>query len=439
MAEEEERKPEGGGEPRPTERTDSPQSPREPGRRSDKPTPKPELGQKPEAPKGGKTPKKDVPGTKGVPGAGEGKVPGAEGAKAPGGVPAPPAGIPKIPKGLEKDEEGKPRSPMGETPLEGAGKAAGGAKKGLEAGRKALETVPHPAAKAAAKAARVGEWAAGKAEEGMKKKGREISDAAKKEEAGEGEEDLEATAKAAAEKGKKRLKWLKWPAIFGCLGCGGCTGLIVTILLPILIIVVIIDGGGGEGEPQGTGGLEGAPAGALPVPFASQKASSCPSSYCGPTCGGMVWGYYSQNQNAQQLVEEIAKEANLGCRPSSEGYSISEWIGVLTSKEINYSESNGVTIRDLQERYYQGHPTMALVTLNSGIKHFVLIVGFSGDSIIYHDPLASSGFSQQSATEFQSRWTGWAGFWSGNAPYKPQRSTDQSYLPIILPPLAQPI
>lgn len=214
--------------------------------------------------------------------------------------------------------------------------------------------------------------------------------------------------------------------------------MLVLILLPIIIIVVIFGGGDGA-EPQEAGGLEGAPAGALPVPFASQKASSCPSSYCGPTCGGMVWGYYSQNQNAQQLVEEIAKEANLGCRPSSEGYSISEWIGVLTSKGINYSESNGVTIHDLQERYYQGHPAMALVTLNSGIKHFVLIVGFSGDSVIYHDPIASSGFSQQSVTEFQSRWTGWAGFWSGNAPYKPQRSTGQSYLPIILFPSAQPI
>jgi len=409
MAEEEEKKPEG-GEPRtPTERTDSPQSPREPGGRSDKPTPKPEPGQKPEVPKGGKT-SKDVPGAK-IPGAGEGKIPGAEGAKAPGGVPAPPAGIPtpKLPKGPEKDEEGKRRPPLGETPLEAGGKVAkkGGealetaGKAGGEVG-KAVGAIPTPVTKAAGTAIEGASKAAKYTGKGAKEIGRRAEElgkkAAEEEKTDEGEEDLEATAKAAAAKGKKRLKWLKWPAIFGCLGCGGCTGLIVTILLPILIVVVIIGGGDlGEGfrKIQGTTGI-----------YLSQLDSRWKDTV---VCGDWRIGQAgcvitSAAMNLRYFGADVTPVDIADVTCDARGQATQNFNG--TAREAVANKYNmqyvniGTSVETLKQTVQGGTPVVAYS--NSGLcilsgyessPHAVLVVGISGDQMTIMDPSDPNGIN----------------------------------------------
>jgi uncharacterized protein YvpB len=424
MAEEEERKPEGGTEPespegkfkKPSERPlatpPAERNLKDPSQKS------PEGFAKGAGEKPGGGPK-GLTDTASKTGEAAGAAKDAGGLAGGGKAPA----LPELPKLPGKEEEEK--TPPGEgTPLEGMAKTAGDVKKAAEVGKAAggvIEKIPTPVTKAGGAALKtsseIAKQAAGGAEKalkGMAEKAKEEKEEVER--AGEepGEEDLEVQAKEAAKKGKKRLKW-------GCIGCAtsgalgtlGCGGIIL-FLLVIIVPILLITGGGG-------GGIGGILAGNTYLnqadpPWGSQvycgSYGTIAQTGCTVTTGAMALRSIGIDTDPEQLAQKLCSYKGswgfgMGGQQAAASFYGAKLVAVNSEAELKQAISAGHMVGI----YANPAGDISSYSNLQGQPHSVLVIGVSGNQMTVMDPSDANGrgkSKQENVTRTcsLSSWTG---------------------------------
>ncbi|MFC1651979.1 C39 family peptidase [Patescibacteria group bacterium] len=327
---------------------------------------------------------------------------------------------PRIPGGeSEGEEEDKEhRSPMGENPLEGAGKAAKAAGDVTEKAGKGIEKAGGLAAtaldttgvaapvgetvragtKIAGKAAQIGGKVAKKGGEEAEKKGRE---AAKEGEIDEDEEDAETAAKIAAEKGKKKISWLKWPAIIGGVGCVGCGCIAALIGLVIMIIVVVTGGGGdfGAGVRDMLGLGDGIYLNQGDSPWGSKtycgvggESVTIGSGGCTVTTGAMALRAIGIDTDPEKLSQLLcSKKDSWGYGGEGQGIAAQHYNVKLVTVNSAKGLEEAITAGHMVGIYANPANSLSAHSKRQGEPHSVLVVGIDGDTLTIMDPSDPNG------------------------------------------------
>ena len=164
----------------------------------------------------------------------------------------------------------------------------------------------------------------------------------------------------------------------------------------------------------------------LQVPWVSQLgpgASFAPGD-CGPACV-TSWLHFSGHDTL--TVDDISKQTG---QPSGFRYTgAAQLMKIMRSYDLNTHWTRYLTLSDLYSEINDGHPCIVLVQYNklpSRVRydhsyksgHWILIVGYTEDGIVYHDPYfpstAGGAFVEIDDDEFDLAWKSTPD--SGNSP-----------------------
>ena len=139
----------------------------------------------------------------------------------------------------------------------------------------------------------------------------------------------------------------------------------------------------------------------LDVPYLSQTED-----LCGGAAVAMVLRYWGERQVYAEDFARLVDRSARGIRTD-----------VLTAEAVRrgwqafpFSSDSGTSAEWVQHHVGRGRPVIALIEVGPGRYHYVVIVAWSGELVIAHDP-ARAPFRVMSSVEFDRAWAA-AGHWA---------------------------
>lgn len=134
----------------------------------------------------------------------------------------------------------------------------------------------------------------------------------------------------------------------------------------------------------------------IDVPFMAQGVD-----LCGGAAAAMVLRYWGgddvQPEDFSSLVDH-----------SKGGISTADLVGALAARGVT-PRAIRAEAEDLTAEVRSGRPVIALIDGGGGRLHYVVIVGWTNDHVLFHDPSVGP-FQVRSRAEFQERWKVTDGF-----------------------------
>ncbi|HEY9205132.1 MAG TPA: C39 family peptidase [Candidatus Methanoperedens sp.] len=118
----------------------------------------------------------------------------------------------------------------------------------------------------------------------------------------------------------------------------------------------------------------------IKVPYFKQESWYA----CGPACMRMVLAYFGFIKTEKEVME--------ACGTTELGTTSTQISTAFQKFGIKASSVKNANIEDLKHEINEGRPVIVLVDPShiyggiSGFGHFIVIVGFKDEEIIYHDP-----------------------------------------------------
>ncbi|MGE4068840.1 MAG: papain-like cysteine protease family protein [Vicinamibacterales bacterium] len=166
-----------------------------------------------------------------------------------------------------------------------------------------------------------------------------------------------------------------------------------------LVALLIASGATPAAAPRADGtGQDGRPP-LIDVPYLPQ-----PEALCGGAAVAMVLRYWGDRDvypaDFSRLVDPVAQ----GIHANDLAAAV-EGLGWST-----HALGGEVTAADVRRQLTDGRPVVALIEDRPGVFHYIVVIGWRGDTVVAHDP-ARGPFREIAATDFERRWAA-ANHWS---------------------------
>jgi len=137
----------------------------------------------------------------------------------------------------------------------------------------------------------------------------------------------------------------------------------------------------------------------LKIPYFKQESWYT----CGPACLRMVLSFFGIARTEAEVMKE--------CDTTELGTTTVKISTAAYKFGLKSSSLKNANIDDLKNELRKGRPVIVLIDPSylyggvSGFGHFIVIVGFSDEEIIYHDPDVSEGeYMRINNSAFQNSW-----------------------------------
>ena len=130
----------------------------------------------------------------------------------------------------------------------------------------------------------------------------------------------------------------------------------------------------------------------LDVPYVAQSAD-----LCGGAALAMVLRYWGDRS---AVAEEFARLVD----PAGGGITAGALVDAARARGWRAVPAAGADARLVQSHVAEGRPPMALIEERPGVLHYVVVVAWTGDEVIVHDP-ARSPFRVMTREDFDRRWS----------------------------------
>lgn len=124
---------------------------------------------------------------------------------------------------------------------------------------------------------------------------------------------------------------------------------------------------------------------------------------CGPACLRMVLSFFGIARTEAEVMKE--------CDTTELGTTTAKISTAAYKFDLKSSPLKNANLDDIKNDLRKGRPVIVLIDPSylyggiSGFGHFIVIVGFSDEEIIYHDPDASEGkYLHINYEVFQNSW-----------------------------------
>jgi hypothetical protein len=133
----------------------------------------------------------------------------------------------------------------------------------------------------------------------------------------------------------------------------------------------------------------------IDVPFLPQTPE-----LCGGAALAMVMRYWGDRSVLPADFQSLVK-------PSARGIETTDLSAAVTARgwQAFAGEGESATRADLQRQVDQGRPVIVLIEPTPGRFHYVVVVGVTPSSVVFHDP-ARTSFHVAAADEFDHEWRG---------------------------------